>query len=127
MEKTTIAVKRIGEFNVIENPNKRSGYKMVTTGCTINGKKAEMIIEEQYKSSYEPKPEAKAAKAAKMESWKFISDDAVVDATAKVFTDFLTFTEITGMEVDINDILFDAENLFAEMKKKEIPEGLRGL
>ena len=118
MEKTTITVKRIGEFNVIENPNKRSGYKMVTVGCTINGKKAEMIIEEQYK--YNP-----TDKAAKMKSWKFISGDVVVDATAKVFTDFLTFTEITGMEVDINDILFDAENLFAEMKKKEEEEKAR--
>jgi len=119
MEKTTIAVKRIGEFSVIENPNKRSGYKMVKTGCTINGKNAEMVIEEQYKSTYEPKP---TDKAAKMTSWKFISGDTVVDATAKVFTDFLTFTEITGMEVDINDILFDAENLFADLKKKEEEE-----
>lgn len=115
-KKTTMAAKRTGEIVVIENPNKRSGYKMVTVPFEINGKKAEMILEEKYKSSFEPND-----RAVKMISWKFVTGDKIIDTAAKIQTDFAMF-DIFDIIVDINDIMFDVENLFATLKAKEAEE-----
>lgn len=116
MAKTTMAAKRTSSLIRVENPNKKSGYKMVTVAFTINGKAAEMTITEQYKSSYTPNE-----RGAKMIDWHFVTGDKMIDDTAKRFTDFSAF-DIVDIEVDINDILFDAENFFEELKAKEKEE-----
>lgn len=115
MGKTIMAAKRTGEIVIIET-NKRSGYKTVMVPFEINGKKAEMTLEEKYKSSYEAND-----RAVKMISWKFITGDKIVDSAAKIQTDFAMF-DIFDITVDINDILFDVENLFESLKAKEKEE-----
>lgn len=113
MEKQTIAAKRTGDFTLLENKMRGSSYKMVTTNFAIDKKVAEMTITEQYKSTID-----KNARSAKMVNWRFITGDPLVDAQMKVNTDFSAYGLI-DIEIDINDIIFDAENFFEDLKEKE--------
>jgi len=114
MEKTIIAVKRIGEIRFGENPNGKSGYKMITIPVEIKGKKAEITFEEKYKSSYGSGDD----RSAKMTGWHFTTGDPTVDVTMKIQTDFAAY-DLLDITIDINDLLTEAENIFEGEKKKE--------
>lgn len=105
MEKRTVEVKRMNEFNIIENPNKRSGYKRVTVEIDINGKKAEMTIEEKYQG-------------AQMISWRFVTGDSTIDAAMKIQTDFSAY-DVVDIFINTDSIILDAENFFKYLKEGE--------
>lgn len=116
MEKTTMAAKRVGGFVLVEQQRK-GGYKQATVEFTINDKKAEMVVEEKYKSQSDP-----ADRSARMVKWHFVTGDKLVDSTAKIMSDFKMFEEVLDIIVDINDIIFDAENYFEALKAAEKAE-----
>jgi hypothetical protein len=111
MEKTTMAAKRTGEFTLVEN-TKDSVSKKATVLFTINGKAAEMLISETYKSG-------KNDKGVQMRTWHFVTGDKLIDSTATLMENFKMFEDVLDIIVDINDILFDAENFFAGLKAEE--------